>query len=160
MLRKLLLFLVAIVHVCAARKTLVSVFSHYNVGAGGTNLWKYPAKISLNGRRVQVFPVAVHTSRVSSLKYKVLLMKHKSKKAYLHVVDECRSGDCRANNNKARRNGQVLLDVHKSAMKKLGLSWTLQKATFDVVGTVPIKKLPASIVSPDARKGYLPRLWK
>lgn len=142
------------------KKALVSVYGDYNVGAGGTKLWKYPAIIRVNGKSVRVFPAAVHSSLVSSYKYKVLKIQHKSKTGYVHIVDECARGDCGSNSQKARRHDAILIDIHKSAMKRLGLSWTLQDARFRAVGTVRLNKLPRGLVSCEASKGYIPKKWK
>jgi len=156
---KLFLCLIFITGVYS-EKALVSVYGDYGVGAGGTNLWKYPATIRVNGKSVQVFPAAIHSSLVSSYKYKVLKIRHKSKKGYVHIVDECARGDCRSNHKDARKKNAVLIDIHQSAIKRLGLSWTLQDARFQTVGRVRLNKLPRGIVAHGASKGYLPKKWK
>lgn len=154
------LFLFLLTSVAVAKKALVSVFSDGGVGAGGTYLGMYPTKIPVQGRRIRVFPAAVHSSMVSAYKYKVLRIKHKSKTGYVHIVDECAHGSCHSNHAKARRKGGLLIDVHQSAMRQLGLKWTLQDASFTTVGKVSLNKIPGYIVSGEAKKGYLTRKWK
>lgn len=156
---KLIVFLMLIAS-ATCKRALVSVFADYGVGAGGTYLWKYPASLRVNGRKVRVYPAAIHSSLVSNYKYKVLRIRHNKQRAYVHIVDECAHGSCHTNHKKARNSGGTLLDIHESAMKRLGLRWTLQRATYTTVGRVGLKKIPRGLVSNDARKGYLPKKWK
>lgn len=153
-------FLTMIVACAWGKGAIISVFHDGGVGAGGTFLDRYPAKVKVNGRYVKAFPAAVHSSLVSSYKYKVLRVRHKSGTGYVHIVDECASGSCGSNHRKAKRSGRVLLDIHASAMRQLKLSYTLNNGEFQVVGKAPLKNVQSSVVSSDAKRGYLPNKWQ
>lgn len=151
----------AFVHNTYAQKALVSVFADYGVGAGGTYLWAYPSTVRIKGRQVRVYPVAVHTSLVSKYKYDIFRLKYKKRTIHVHVVDECASGDCKKNNRQARRSNAVLIDLHQSAMNALRMyKWSLYSMRFKKIGTLKRSKIPKRVLSPDGRKGYVPRRWK
>lgn len=155
------LVILAVVHDIHAQKALVSVFAHYGVGAGGTYLWAYPSKVRVKGRQVRVYPVAVHTSLVPKYKYDIFQLRYNKRTIHVHVVDECASGDCKKNNRRAQRSNAVLIDLHQSAMNTLRMyKWTLYRMQFKKVGTVRRSKIPKRVLSPDGRKGYVPRRWK
>lgn len=138
-----------------------------SLGAAGTNLNQYPTRINMNGRGVDVYPVAVYSDRVQRFKYKVIRLTNKKngRIAYGHVTDECADGDCHDNKYEARKRGKVLIDLHSTMWKRLDLkSYDIHDLRGKFVGSTRytyknsagIKRVTTS----DGRKGYVPYKWK
>ena len=148
-----------------AFKALATMYSG-TLGAAGTRLEQYPARVKLGSKSVEVYPIAVYTDRVNTYKYKIIRLKNKKngKKIYGHVTDECADGDCHKNKSLARRQGKVLIDVHRTAWKKLGLksfgihSLDARVASgkrFSYKNSPGIRKLTTKV----ARRGWVPKKW-
>ena len=137
------------------------------LGAAGTRLEQYPARVKLGSKSVLVYPVAVYTDRVNTFKYKVIRLENKDsgKTIYGHVTDECADGDCHENKSLAHRQGKVLIDVHQTAWEKLGLnSFGIHELDarvasgkrFSYKNSPGIRKLTTKA----ARRGWVPNKWK
>jgi hypothetical protein len=160
--------LCAPLHDVAARyiprgKALVTHFTG-SVGAGGVALNRYPTNMYIPRfqKKKRVYPGAVHTSFVSQLKFAVLEVTAGSRRSYVHIVDECADGDCHANSRHAEKKRALLVDLHASAWRSLGLGKPGRKLVrYRKVGTVTRENRAMWCVLPsDGRKGYVPRRWK
>jgi hypothetical protein len=160
----LLLFLLA------ARVTAFDVLATMyrgRLGAGGTDLNKYPTKVAVGGKSVDVYPVAVYSDRVGKFKYNVLRLTNKKngKVAYGHVTDECADGDCHDNKSLARKRGDVLVDIHSSMWKALKLD---SFGIHNLRGSVVTRKRYTyknsagirRVTTKDGMRGYVPNKWK
>lgn len=137
------------------------------IGAAGTDLTKYPTKVTVGKKEVPVYPVAVYSDRVGSLKYNVLKLTNKKngKSAYAHVTDECADGDCLQNKNIARKRGDVLVDIHSSMWDALNLD---SFGIHDLRGSVVTRKRYTyknsagirRVTTKDGLRGYVPNKWK
>jgi len=137
------------------------------LGAGGTDLNKYPTKVALGSKTVDVYPVAVYSDRVGKFKYNVirLVNKKNGKVAYGHVTDECADGDCQENTSLARKRGDVLVDIHSSMWRSLKLD---SFGIHDLRGSLVTRKRYTYKNSPGIRRvttkdglhGYVPNKWK
>lgn len=149
-------------------KILGSMYADYNEAAGGAGLWKYPLRTRLpySKKRVSIYPVAVYSDKVKFWKYKVLKIKNPKTKKYVygHVVDECpySSSSCSENKWKARRRGMILIDIHQSAWRPLGLKrMDLHKLKGKHVYTISrTNKAMKPVLTTDGEKGYVKSLWK
>lgn len=161
----LALFLTAAVQHVGGLRILASQFAgHADESAGGVAMHKYPTRITLRGKRIVVYPVAVYTTRVKKFKYKVLRLSYPTSKrsVYVHVVDECSqtSLDCRRNFKRARNQGRELVDLHWSVWKPLNLKkYGLHTMRGKVVGTLPRQKIK-HVLTYDGKQGWVPKLWK
>ena len=158
------LSLLAMAPEASSFKILASMYCGSS-SSGGVDLSKYPIKQATlkTGKRVNVYPVAVLPGDVKKSKYRVLEIRHGKKKTYCHVVDTCGSGDCWSNKWKAKRLGRMLVDVHQSAWKPLGLSkFTLHKLDARWTRTKIDLKSNAikQVITSDGRHGYVPPKWK
>ena len=145
-------------------KILASMYSGSS-SSGGVDLSKYPIKQATlkNGKRVNLYPVAVLPGDVKKSKYRVLEIRHGKKKAYCHVVDTCGSGDCWTNKWKAKRLGRMLVDVHQSAWKPLGLGkFTLHRLDAKWTRTKIDRNSKAikQVITSDGKHDYVPPRWK
>ena len=144
-------------------KALVTHFTG-SVGAGGVALKRYPTAMWIPRfqKKKRVYPGAVYTSFVSQLKYAVLELKAGSKRSYVHIVDECADGDCHKNNWQAKKKNALLIDLYRSAWRSLGLGKPgIKMIRYRKVGTVTRKNRAMwCVMTPDGRKGYVPRRWK
>jgi len=138
-----------------------------SLGAAGTNLNQYPTRVNVNGRGVDVYPVAVYSDRVQRFKYKVIRLTNKKngRIAYGHVTDECADGDCHDNKYKARKRGKVLIDLHSSMWKRLDLkSYDIHDLRGKFVGSTryTYKNSPGikRVTTSDGRRGYVPYKWR
>jgi len=147
---------------------LGSMFTDSGVTAGGAILDKYPIMPYLPNAhtRVKVYPVAVYTDRVSTWKYKVLVLRNPKtgKKVYVHVVDECSdsTSSCRKNKRLARQSGRILVDIHKSAWRALGLKTPgLYNLKAGYVNTISRKNgAMKPVLSNEGKKGYVAKGWR
>ena len=143
-----------------------ALVTHYTggVGAGGVSLHRYPTTMYIPRfqKKKRVYPGAVHTSFVSQLKFSVLEITAGSRRSYVHIVDECADGDCHRNNRHAKKKNALLIDLHASAWRSLGLGRPGMKLIrYRKVGTVTRKNRAMwCVLTPDGRKGYVPRQWK
>jgi hypothetical protein len=147
---------------------VMSTMYEGDLGAAGVNLDEYPitrVRVSDKFGRRTLYPIAFHTKDVRGWKYKIIEIRHKNKRIFGHVVDECAAGDCHKNFSKAKKKGAKLIDIHKTAWKTLGMSsygtYTMKGR---VVGYVAPKgsgkKAMAGVLTKDGRKGYVPKNWK
>lgn len=148
---------------------LASMYSDYGESSGGTLLWKYPQRgvyLPKVDKKVTIYPVAIYSDRVQYWKYRVLVLKNpkSNKRIFAHVVDECPrdSSSCRENKQKARKTGRILVDVHRSAWKALGLKrYKLHKLQAKYINTISRKNGSIKpVLSRDGIKGYVPTPWK
>ncbi len=137
------------------------------LGAAGTNLHKYPTRVNTNGKTITVYPIAVFSDRVRKYKYRVIRLTNKKngRIAYGHVTDECRDGDCSKNKTKARKNGDVLIDIHSSMWKSLDLeSYGMHKLQGSVISSkrYTFKNSPGikRVTTSKGRKGYVEKKWR
>jgi hypothetical protein len=152
---------------CDGFRVLGSMYSDTGASAGGAMLQWYPIRSRLDGvgSRVKIYPVAVYTDRVHRYKYRVLVIKNPStkKKIYAHVIDECskRSWSCTKNKRLARKLGRVLIDIHTSGWKALGLSrYGLHPLKAGTVDTLSRKNsVVRSVLTSDGKKGYVAKGW-
>jgi hypothetical protein len=168
MMHKIIAILVGLfvtVHVAFGGTALVSQFNEWGATASGSLLHKYPAKLCLERSScLRVYPAAVHTNMVRKFRYKVLLLKNPktSKSLFVHITDECdkNTSSCARNHKKAKRMGGLLIDLHQTGMKPLGIrSWSLYKMKYRTVGRIPPNKMER-VLSYDGKKRYVPSAWK
>jgi len=151
----------------AAFKVFATMYTDNSVAAGGAKLSEYPARIELNARSVNVYPIAMYSDRIATFKYKIVKLHNRKngRTAYAHVIDECASGDCHENRALARKKGSVLIDVHKSMWNALGLNEYGIHQLEGVVATskrYTFKNSPGirRVTSNKAKHNYLPAKWK
>ena len=145
-------------------RILASQFRGYDdESAGGFAMHKYAVWARVQNKKyVRLYPVAVHTSDVRRMKFKVLRITNGNRSIYAHVVDECdkRTHDCSVNYRLAKHMGALLTDLHVSSWKPLGLkTFGLHKLQGSVVGKVTRKQLERALTN-DGKKGYVPQPWK
>jgi len=153
---------------CSGFRVLGSMYGDTGASAGGAMLQRYPIKSKVDGvnSRVRIYPVAVYTDRVQQMKYRVLVIKNpkSKKKIYAHVIDECSktSSSCVENKLLARKKGRILIDIHKSGWKALGLSrYGLYQLKAGTVDTLSRKNsVVRSVLTTDGKKGYVTSNWK
>jgi hypothetical protein len=153
---------------CSGFRALGSMYSDVGASAGGAVLQWYPIKSKVDGvgSPVKIYPVAVYTDRVHRYKYRVLVIKNPitKKKIYAHVIDECsdKSSSCKKNKRLARKRGRILLDIHRSGWKALGLSrYGLHPLKAGTVDTLSRKNsVVRSVLTNDGKKGYVAKGWK
>lgn len=151
-----------------AFRVLGSMYADTGESAGGAILNKYPVRPYVDGvhKKVKIYPIAVYTDRVHRWKYNIMILKNpKTKqKIYGHVIDECWQGSssCKKNKRLARKSGRMLVDIHKSAWKALGLkSFGLHHLKAGYVDTLSRKnKAIRKVLSSDGKKGYVAKGWK
>jgi len=169
LLKSITVFVVvtSLVAKASAFSVLATMYSDGGESAGGAKLNAYPTTIKLGSRSVRVFPIAMYSDRITSWKYKVIKLRNKNngRIAYGHVVDECASGSCHANRWLARKRGSVLVDVHKTMWRSLGLSKYGIHALEGQLAAhkrFTLKNSPGvrAVMSSDAKHNYLPNKWK
>lgn len=152
----------------SAFKILASMYDG-SIAAGGVRLHDYPVKVRVpefGGSFVRVYPVALYTDRIKKYKYKLIrLTNPKTKKnIYGHVVDQCATGDCSKNKQKARSQDAILVDVHKKAWKPLGLKTYGLHALEGKLTTSKRYTFKNSnvnkVTTKDGQHGYVPNMWK
>ena len=151
----------------AAFNVLATMYADNSVAAGGAKLSDYPTRVKLDARAVNVFPIAMYSDRISTYKYRIVKLRNKKngRIAYGHVVDECASGDCHKNKWLARKKGAVLIDVHKSMWRALGMT---KYGIHALEGHVASKKRYTfknspgirQVTSSEGKHNYLPPKWK
>ena len=147
------------------RGKAIATYYTGTIGAGGVSLNKYPSKyvyVHKIRKSVRLYPVAVYSTRVKNLKYRVVRLKKGKRKIFGHVVDECADGDCHKNKYIATKSNAVLFDLHKKAWNAMRFKTpTIERGlTYVVVGK--ISRHNASIknlLTDDGRKGYVPEKW-
>jgi len=149
-------------------RVLGSMYADGGESAGGAFLNKYPVHPYVNGvhKKVKIYPIAVYTDRVDHWKYSVMILKNPktNQKIYGHVIDECWQGSssCKKNRRLAKKSGRMLVDIHKSAWKALGLkSVGLYHLKAGYVDTLSRKnRVIHKVLSSDGKKGYVSKGWK
>jgi len=146
---------------------VVSTMYSDTTGAAGVKLNAYPARVRLGNRSVKVFPIALYSDRIRTYKYKIIKLRNRKngRVAYGHVIDECATGDCHENRAYAKKRNAVLVDVHKTMWRALGLS-SYGRHMLD--GSVQSSKRYSYKNSPEIRRvttdegrhGYVPQQWK
>ena len=136
-----------------------------DVGAGGVSLNEYPSKyvyIHRIRKSVKLYPVAVYSTRVRNLKYRVVRLKKGSRQIFGHVVDECASGDCHTNKYIASKSNAILFDLHATAWKAMKFKRpTIERGLmYTVVGQITrCNKSIKNLLTKDGRQGYVPQKW-
>jgi len=82
---------------------------------------------------------------------------------YAHVVYECSNStsSCRKNKKLAKKMGRILVDIHKSAWRALGLrNLGLYNLEARYVNTISRKNgAMKPVLSKDGKKGYVAKGW-
>jgi len=147
------------------RGKAIATYYTGDIGAGGVLLNKYPSKyvyIHKIRKSVRLYPVAVYSTRVKNLKYRVVRLKKGTRKIFGHVVDECADGDCNKNKYIATKSNAVLFDLHKKAWKAMRFKKpTIERGlTYIVVGKISRNnKSIKNLLTKDGEKGYVPQKW-
>lgn len=153
----------------AGFSVLGSMYDDSGESAGGASLWAYPIKgvyLPKAGKKATLYPVAVYSDKVGFWKYRVISIRNPAtkKRIFGHVIDECskNASSCRKNKRIARKTGRVLVDIHQSAWKALGLKrYGLYKLEARYVNTISRKnKAMKSVLTAGGRHGYVPSPWK
>jgi len=152
---------------CSHAMRILSTMYSGSVGAGGGRLNAYPARVRIGTRTVKVYPVALYSDRITAHKFKLIKLKNpkNGKIAYGHVADECSSGDCHDNRYKAHKRHAMLVDVHKTMWKALGLkTYGIHDIKGAFVGSKRYTHKNSSgirkVTTDDGKKNYLPPKWK
>lgn len=169
LLKSLALAMLTLTSPGGAFRVLGSMYSDGGESAGGAYLNKYPVRPYVNSlnKKVKIYPIAVYTDKVHDWKYTVMVLKNPKtkKKIFGHVVDECWRGSssCKKNRRLARKSGRMLVDIHKSAWKALGLkSFGLHNLKAGYVDVLSRKNrvIRNTVLSQDGKKGYVAKGWK